>query len=196
MCSKRASDQQKPDEESSASALKRFKRGQRAYHGRMRRQQHTAAQLEHEGAARQPVPSHPMIPSAPPALIDTQGALEEAIAHVRQVGRFAYDTEFIGELTYYPRLCVVQLATTERVMVVDPLAGLDMRPLWLVIADPQVQTLVHAGQQDLEPVARQLGQPPDNVIDTQIAAGFIGLPYPLSLRELIRELTGDRKSVV
>lgn len=190
MCSKRASDQQKPEEESSASALKRFKRGQRAYHGRMRRQQHTAAQLEHEGATREPVPTHPLISATPPQLITAQADLEEAVGHIRQAGRFAYDTEFIGELTYYPRLCVVQLATTQRVMVVDPLTELDLRPVWQVIADPQVQTLVHAGQQDLEPVARNLGSPPENVMDTQIAAGFIGLPYPLSLRELIRQLTG------
>ena len=192
MCPKRASHGQNAQdaEESTSSALNRFKHGQRAYHGRLRRQQHNVAQLEHQGQDREAVPEHPLIPAGPPELVATQAALDEAIGHLRQAGGFAYDTEFIGELTYYPQLCLVQLATTQRVILVDPLAKLDLQPLWALIAEPEVETIVHAGPQDLEPVVRHLGRPPARVVDTQLAAGFVGLPYPLSLRELVRELVG------
>ncbi len=180
------------NDESLASALKRFKSGERAYHGRMRRQQHHAAQQEHANSDRQPVLEHPLVPAGSPQLIQSQSDLVEAIAHLHDAGSFAYDTEFIGELTYYPRLCMIQVASTQRVILIDPLAEVDLNPLWEILADPSVQKILHAGSQDLEPVARHLGRVPASVVDTQIAAGFVGLPYPLSLRELVRELVGAR----
>jgi ribonuclease D len=57
-------------------------------------------------------------------LVTTKEALDEAIAHVREAGVFAYDTEFIGEESYWPRICVVQIATTERVVLVDAVADI------------------------------------------------------------------------
>ena len=114
----------------------------------------------------------------------------ELIEHLKQAGQFGYDSEFIGELTYVPKLCLIQVASPRRIALIDPLAGLDLRPFWELIADPAIEKIVHAGQQDLEPVVRLLGGAPANVFDTQIAAGFIGLPYPLSLSKLVHELAG------
>jgi ribonuclease D len=65
-------------------------------------------------------------------------------------------------------------------------------PFWRLVGDPTVEKVVHAGQQDVEPVFRLLGRPPANLFDTQIAAGLIGLPYPLSLSKLVQELVGAR----
>src|SRR5207302_2508080 len=67
---------------------------------------------------------------------------------------------------------------------------LDLGPFWELICDPSVEKVVHAGSQDLEPVFRLKKCPPANVFDTQLAAGFIGMAYPVSLGKLVREMTG------
>ncbi|MGE5610645.1 MAG: ribonuclease D [Bacillota bacterium] len=131
-----------------------------------------------------------MIPRGPVALIDKPEDLTELIQDLRSVGSFAYDSEFIGEMSYHPKLCLIQVATHKRVALVDPLAGLDLTEFWKLIADPAVEKVVHSGQQDLEPVFRQLHQRATRIFDTQIAAGFIGLAYPVGLSKLVRELTG------
>lgn len=133
---------------------------------------------------------HPLVPQGSVNLIDDQDQLIQVIAHLRAAGRFAYDSEFIGELTYVPKLCLIQVASAEQIGLIDPLAPLDLKPFWELIADPAIEKIVHAGQQDLEPVVREIGKAPANVFDTQIAAGFIGLPYPLSLSKLINETAG------
>ena len=65
-----------------------------------------------------------------------------------------------------------------------------MTPFWELLADPAVVKIVHAGDSDVEPVVRLLGRPAANVFDTQICAAFVGLPYPVSLKNLVEELTG------
>lgn len=139
-----------------------------------------------------PVIEHPLVPSGSPILVEDDAGLAEALDACRAAGTVAYDTEFIGEETYVPRFCLVQLATTETVWLVDPLAGVDLGPVWEFVGDPEVTTIVHAGSQDLEPVVRLTGKPPENVIDTQIAAGFLDLPYPLSLAGVIEHMLGVR----
>jgi ribonuclease D len=138
------------------------------------------------------LPDHPSIPRGAAAWVDTADALHELLTHLRQSGAFAYDSEFIGETSYIPRLCVIQIATRHRVALVDPLARLDLSAFWELLTDPGIQKIVHAGEQDLEPVFRITARPPANVIDTQIAAGFCGLAYPTSLSKLVREVVGAR----
>jgi ribonuclease D len=133
---------------------------------------------------------HPSVPQGSAALVTTDQALRELIDHLHSAGRFGYDSEFIGELTYVPKLCLIQVASPERIALIDPLADLDLDPFWELIADPSIEKIVHAGQQDLEPIVRHLGRAPANIFDTQIAAGFIGLPYPLSLSKLVIETAG------
>ena len=117
--------------------------------------------------------------------IDDGAELARCCEALKASGSFAYDTAFIGEETYYPRICVVQVATTRAVTLIDALTIGDLSPLWNLIADEDVTTIVHAGQQDLEPVARLLGAAPNSIVDTQLAAGLSGLPWPLSLTKLI-----------
>jgi ribonuclease D len=148
----------------------------------------------HSDAALPPenTPDLPLVPRGPAPLLTTDDALAELIAHLRSAGRFAYDSEFIGELTYFPKLCVLQVASAERVALIDPLADVDLTPFWELLCDPTVEKIVHAGDQDVEPVVRHLGRSPANFFDTQIAAGFVGLPYPVSLSKLVGELTGAK----
>jgi ribonuclease D len=133
---------------------------------------------------------HPLIPQGKPTLITEQSGLEALLDHLRSAGRFAYDSEFIGELTYVPKLCLVQVATGERVALVDPLADVDLTPFWELVCDPAIEKIVHAGEQDIEPVIRLTGQRPRNVFDTQIVAGFAEMAYPVSLQKLVHAMLG------
>jgi ribonuclease D len=178
-----------PPSDKPARSKGRFHHARAAHRARAHESAHAEDNGEGDAAPR---PSHPLVPSGPAAVVTTDEQLEELIAHLRSAGSFAYDSEFIGEMTYFPRLCLVQTATAQRVTLVDPLAGVDMRPFWELIADPSVEKVVHAGQQDVEPVWRHIGREAQGVFDTQIAAGFVALPYPLSLSKLVLELTGAK----
>jgi len=149
--------------------------------------------LAHAAEAEpEPVPRHPLVCRGKVEMITSPDALADFIEHLRSCGSFGYDSEFIGEMSYQPKVCLIQAATTRRVALIDPLGGLDVTPFWEILADPGVEKIVHAGQQDLEPVVRYLGRAPASVFDVQIAAGFAGLAYPASLRRLVEELTGTR----
>jgi ribonuclease D len=154
-----------------------------------RARSHESAHAQDEGKPAT-IPDHPLVSKTQPALLTTAEEVAELIEHLREAGRFAYDSEFIGELTYHPKLCVIQVATTERVALIDALAGLDLKPFWELIVDPAIEKIVHAGQQDLEPVFRILNRAPANIFDTQLASGFVGLSYPAGLSKLAREMVG------
>lgn len=155
-----------------------------------RARSHALAHAGEDGKPAGRIPEHPLIPTNHPQLISQEPEFQELLAHLRTQGAFAYDSEFIGEMSYYPKLCVVQVATRERVALVDGLAQLDLRPFWELVADPAIEKVVHAGQQDLEPVFRAVDRAPANIFDTQIAAGFVGLAYPSGLSKLVKELVG------
>ena len=135
---------------------------------------------------------HPLISHGPPEFVDRPEPFAELLDHLRTSKRFAYDSEFIGELTYVPKLCLIQVATSQRVALIDPLAGLDLSPFWKLICDAGIEKIVHAGQQDIEPVFRNAGCAAANVFDTQVCAGFIGLAYPVALSKLVHEIAGVR----
>lgn len=87
--------------------------------------------------------------------------------------QLAFDTEFLWERTYYPRLCLVQLATDDVLATVDPLVVDDLGPVWeALVGGPTV--IVHAGAHDLDIVHRAVGRLPERVVDTQVAASFLG----------------------
>jgi ribonuclease D len=125
-------------------------------------------------------------------------ALEELAEGARAAGRFALDTEFVGEGRYRTLLCLVALATpqtpamAERIELLDPLEQLDAGALSSILADPAVQVVVHAGRQDIALLRRRLGSEVRNVFDTQVAAGFAGLSAQASYEALLSELLGVR----
>lgn len=139
-------------------------------------------------ASAMKIPEHPLIVRDDPTMITTQVDLDALIERLRVAGLFAYDTEFIGEMSYHPRLCLIQVATVNELALIDPLEGLDIDAFWALLADPDIVKIVHAGQQDLEPVVRLLDREPANVFDTQIFAAFANLSYPMSLLRMVREL--------
>ena len=106
--------------------------------------------------------------------ITDQSQLDEFIEHASHCEVLAVDTEFIREKTYWPRLCLLQLGTEERSVVVDPFRVRDLRPLAKLFTDENIVKLFHAAHQDLELLYRELGVLPRPVFDTQIAASLLG----------------------
>jgi ribonuclease D len=157
-----------------------------------RAKSHSQAHTEEEVEDASQAQDHPLIYKGEANLITDQDQFVQLVGRLREGGSFAYDSEFIGELTYLPKLCLIQVATSQEVSLIDPLARVELREFWELVADPAVEKITHAGQQDLEPVIRHLNRPGQNVFDTQISSGFVGMAYPVSLSKLVREVIGAR----
>ena len=126
----------------------------------------------------------------------TDGVAELA-DQARAVGRVGIDTEFMGEGRYRALLCLVHVAVETsdgvRVDVLDPLTSeFDPAPLALVLADPGVQVILHAGRQDVALLRREWSTEIHGIFDTQVAAGFAGLRAQLGYEALLNEMVGVR----
>ncbi len=106
-------------------------------------------------------------------LIVDQDTFAATIEDLATADRYALDTEFHRERTYYPQVALVQLAWNDSLVLVDPLA-VDLRPLATVLDGPGL-CILHAGTQDLEVLELSCGTVPSRLFDTQIAAGFLGV---------------------
>jgi ribonuclease D len=102
------------------------------------------------------------------------------------------DTEFLRETTYYPLLCVAQMASPEEAVVVDALAtGLDLSPLFALMASESVTKVFHAARQDIEIVWNMAKTIPHPIVDTQVAAMVLGYGDSISYDQLVQRITGD-----
>jgi len=88
---------------------------------------------------------------------------------------------------FAPEVCLVQIATANGVHLLDPFLELDLTPVWDLVCDEKIETVVHAGQEDLSLCFHHAGRVPRNVYDVQISAGLAGFDYPLSLQKLIQQ---------
>jgi ribonuclease D len=122
--------------------------------------------------------------------------IAELAERASEGGRIAIDTEFVSERRYQALLCLVQVAVPDpdaeggvRTEVLDPLEGeLDFSPLARVLADPDVEVLMHAGRQDVGILRRSWDTQVVNVFDTQVAAGFLGFGNQESYESLVRKV--------
>ena len=122
-------------------------------------------------------------------LVADNASFASLVDDLAGVEAYGLDAEFHGESSYWPRLAVLQLATPRRVAVVDA-TTVDLRPLRPVLEGPGLM-VAHAGDQDLNVLHRATGAIPSRMLDTQIAAGFLGFGSP-SLAKLVHELLGVR----
>jgi ribonuclease D len=131
-------------------------------------------------------PDHP-----PPSLITTTEALDALCQRLRAETFVTVDTEFMRERTYWPELCLVQLAGDTEVAVVDSLAeGIDLAPLGALLADPAVTKVFHAARQDIEIFVLLFGDVPRPLFDTQVAAMVAGFGDQVGYDALVSGLTG------
>lgn len=118
-------------------------------------------------------------------------AVVEALAELaRSHGRLGLDTEFVSERRYRPLLCLVQVVVGDRIEILDPLGDLDPAPLAAVLADPEVEVVLHAGRQDVALLKRTWRTEIENIFDTQIAGGFAGYGAQSGYDSLVRSLLG------
>ncbi len=103
----------------------------------------------------------------------------------------AVDTEFMREQTFWPQLCLVQLASPEEALIVDPMArDIDLSAFWELMANERVTKVFHAARQDIEIVFAKTGLVPRPVFDTQIAAMVCGFGESISYVNLVKKVTG------
>ncbi|MGA3138007.1 MAG: ribonuclease D [Xanthobacteraceae bacterium] len=102
------------------------------------------------------------------------------------------DTEFLRETTYYPLLCVAQMASADEAVVIDALAAeIDLAPFFELMADEKVMKVFHAARQDIEIVWHRAKLIPQPIFDTQVAAMVLGYGDSISYDQLVQRITGD-----
>ena len=127
----------------------------------------------------------------PPTLVTTTEDLDAVCRRLRGGEFVTVDTEFIRERTYWPELCVVQLAGDDEVALIDALApGLDLAPLGDLLADQAVVKVFHAARQDIEIFVLKFGDVPRPLFDTQVAAMVAGFGDQVGYEALVGGLTG------
>src|SRR6187200_307671 len=119
----------------------------------------------------------------------------ELAATCERLGRHPFvtiDTEFLRETTYYPLLCVAQLASSDEAVVIDALApDIDLKPFFELMANEKVLKVFHAARQDIEIVWHRAKIIPHPVFDTQVAAMVLGYGDSISYDQLVQRITGD-----
>jgi ribonuclease D len=125
-------------------------------------------------------------------LITKTDALSELVERLSKHTFVAVDTEFMRENTYWPDLCLIQIASTEEAAAIDPKAeGIDLKPLLdLLVDNEEVLKVFHAGSQDLEIVHNLTGRMPKALFDTQIAAMALGHGEQVGYSNLIESMHG------
>jgi ribonuclease D len=125
--------------------------------------------------------------------ITTSEELAAVCARMAMHRYVTVDTEFLRETTYYPLLCVAQLATADEAVVVDALApGIDLTPMFDLLINESVVKVFHAARQDIEIVWNMAGKIPHPIFDTQVAAMVLGYGDSISYDQLVQRITGDQ----
>ncbi|MDF1600410.1 ribonuclease D [Mesorhizobium sp. YIM 152430] len=126
-------------------------------------------------------------------LIQDQAELEAVIAKLEQSSFVTVDTEFIRETTFWPILCLIQMAAPGVTALVDPLAkNIDLAPFFRLMANEKVTKVFHAARQDIEIVFHLGDMIPHPVFDTQVAAMVCGFGDSVSYDQLVQKVTGTR----
>ncbi len=121
-------------------------------------------------------------------LIENTEELKKFCKKIENSDYLAVDTEFLREKTYYPLLCLIQVAGKDgHVAAIDPLAeGIDLTPFYELLKNPAIRIVMHGCQQDLEIFLTELGEMPSDVFDTQVAAMVCGFGEAVSYKALVK----------
>src|SRR5499427_7606070 len=126
-------------------------------------------------------------------LITTTADLAAACNRMSRHPFITVDTEFLRETTYYPLLCVAQLASSDEAVVIDALApGIDLKPFFELMANEKVLKVFHAARQDIEIVWHRANIIPHPIFDTQVAAMVLGYGDSIAYDQLVQRITGHR----
>jgi ribonuclease D len=122
--------------------------------------------------------------------ISSYDALSAFCEHAVESRVLAVDTEFLRDRTYFPKLCLIQIATDRSSAVVDPLMIDDLSPLKALLVDKRITKVFHSCSQDLEVILDALGVVAAPVFDTQVAAAFVGMRQQVGYAAVVERYTG------
>ena len=124
-------------------------------------------------------------------IITDQGRLHELCERLQQAEQIGIDTEFVSEDTFYPELCLIQIATCDEMAVVDP-QQVDVEPFWRLLAEGDHTTILHAGREELNFLLRAVNRLPQDLFDIQIAAGFCSNEFPAAYGSVVSKFIGHK----
>ncbi|HNG90485.1 MAG TPA: ribonuclease D, partial [Saprospiraceae bacterium] len=110
-------------------------------------------------------------------LLEDQAEFDRIMAEVATHDWIGFDTEFVGEKTYIPVLCLLQVVAAEDIYLIDTLKIKSLQSFLAILTDPAVLKITHAGDNDYRLLNTLYGTVPAHTFDTQIAAGFVGYNY-------------------
>lgn len=120
-------------------------------------------------------------------IITTTDSLAKFCKKAKSAPFIALDTEFMRERTFYSQLCLIQMATPDDEAILDPLAeGLDLSPFLAILANKNIEKVMHAARQDMEIFYKLLGKVPAPLFDTQIAAMALGFGENVAYLTLVK----------
>lgn len=122
--------------------------------------------------------------------LSTQSELADFCERASSARVIAVDTEFLRERTYYPKLCLVQVAAGDEVAAIDPILIEDLSPLAALLEDPSITKVLHACTQDVEVLLDGMGCVCAPIFDTQLAAAFLGMRQQVSYGSLVEAYCG------
>lgn len=131
--------------------------------------------------------------NASTTLITTTDALAAAMERLADAPFVTVDTEFMRETTFWPQLCLIQIAVPDADFIIDPLApGIDLSPFFALMANTAVLKVFHAARQDIEIMVHRGDLVPAPLFDTQVAAMVCGFGEQVGYEQLVSRLTGGR----
>ncbi len=125
-------------------------------------------------------------------LLTKAADFRELCDHIARQQLVAFDTEFVAESSYRPQLCLLQFATPERIVAVDPFEVGSLTPWWDIMADESTTVVVHGGREEVRFCLVESRQPPRKLVDVQIAEGLQSRGFPLGYSQLVRRVLNRR----
>ena len=125
-------------------------------------------------------------------MIKTAAQLSQYLDHIEDEILLAIDTEFRRVDSYFPELCLIQIATSDKLECIDVLTLNNLEPLFVKLYDKKTKWIVHSARQDVEALFYLSGRIPSAIFDTQIAASFLNYPLQISYQSLTESLQNVR----
>jgi len=129
------------------------------------------------------------VPTPP---ITNSDDLDQLCQRLSSADLIGIDTEFVSEDTFYPDLCLIQIATCDELAVVDTKAIEDLQPFWKMLTEGEHVTILHAGREELNFMLRAVGARPKRLFDVQIAAGFCSNEFPSAYGSVVSKFLGHK----
>lgn len=118
--------------------------------------------------------------------------LQQLCQRLESAALIGIDTEFVSEDTFYPDLCLIQIATVDELAVVDTSAVPELEPFWKMLTRGDHVTILHAGREELNFMLRAVGARPKHLFDVQIAAGFCSNEYPSAYGSVVSKFLSHK----